>query len=928
MSTSVFRHRACWVFLLSLWLLPAYAQQPLGHDDYDRWQDIEAKALSPNGEWSVYEVAPPKGDGALHVAHAEDDEQRFEILRGTDARFTDDSRFVVYQIHPPHDSIRQARLDEVPDEKRPKPSLGFLDVDSGAQTTVERVQSYKLPDDGAGWLAYHRVPEPDTTDADSLDSDGAPLVLRNLDTGTEQTFDVVTTYAFSEEGTRLVYVTDAPGGEPSGLYTVALDDVASDPLALHTGAAYPQMAVDDEGEQVAFLAGADSLDVPHHAQRLFAWTDGDAEPRLVSDSTDSAFPDNWIVSDQGPLSFSDDGSRLFFGTAPRPEPPAPDTLLDEEEVGVDIWNWKDPYLQPMQKERADERRSRTYRAMADLEEGRLLQLGTEDIPDVDVGSKGDADVALAVTNRPYRQEISWDWPPAYDAYTIDLATGERTLIVEQIKDRPRLSPGAQYVVWWNNAQRQWIAETVDGTTRISLSGDIPTAVHDEEHDYPFPPYPYGMAGWTEDDERILIYDRYDVWAVDPTYDDGPQNLTDGVGRRDSLRFRYVDLSPDEDAIPSDEPLLLSAFNRHTKAEGFYRDRVDSGNAPEQLLMDDRAFSTPEQAEDADQLLLSRESFREFPDLYVTGPDMETLIRISDVNPHQEEYRWGTAERVQWTSLDGKPLQGILYTPDGFDPEQEYPLMVYFYERNSDNLHRYWTPRAHRSIINFSFYVSRGYVIFIPDIPYKVGYPGESAMNAVMPGVTKLLDTGFIDPDRVGVQGHSWGGYQIAYMVTETNLFAAAEAGAPVSNMTSAYGGIRWGSGMSRMFQYEDTQSRIGGTLWETPLRYIDNSPIFQADKIQTPLLMMHNDQDGAVPWEQGIELFVALRRLGKPAWLISYNDEPHWPTTLANKRDWAKRMQQFFDHYLKDAPAPVWLEDGVPAVDKGRTLGYEPVSGE
>jgi dipeptidyl aminopeptidase/acylaminoacyl peptidase len=308
--------------------------------------------------------------------------------------------------------------------------------------------------------------------------------------------------------------------------------------------------------------------------------------------------------------------------------------------------------------------------------------------------------------------------------------------------------------------------------------------------------------------------------------------------------------------------------------------------------------------------------------------MDDLTRISDVNPQQSEYRWGTAERVQWTSVDGKPLQGILYKPDGFDPDAEYPMMVYFYERNSDNLHRYWTPRAHRSIINFSFYASRGYVIFVPDIPYKVGYPGESAMNAVMPGVTKLLDTGFIDPDRVGVQGHSWGGYQIAYMVTETNLFAAAEAGAPVSNMTSAYGGIRWGSGMSRMFQYEDTQSRIGGTLWETPLRYIDNSPIFQADKIQTPLLMMHNDQDGAVPWEQGIELFVALRRLGKPAWLINYNDEPHWPTTLANKRDWAKRMQQFFDHYLKGTPAPVWLEEGVPAVDKGETLGYEPVSGE
>jgi dipeptidyl aminopeptidase/acylaminoacyl peptidase len=252
------------------------------------------------------------------------------------------------------------------------------------------------------------------------------------------------------------------------------------------------------------------------------------------------------------------------------------------------------------------------------------------------------------------------------------------------------------------------------------------------------------------------------------------------------------------------------------------------------------------------------------------------------------------------------------------------MMVYFYERYTDNLNSHYAPEPYRSYINFSFYASRGYLVFVPDIPYKIGYPGESALEAVMSGVTALMDEGFVDRDRIGVQGHSWGGYQTAYLVTRTNLFAAAEAGAPVANMISAYGGIRWGTGMSRMFQYERTQSRIGGSLWEYPLRYIENSPIFMADRIETPLLIMHNDGDTAVPWYQGIELFVALRRLGKPVWMINYNGEPHWPTTYANKRDWTIRMQQFFDHYLKDAPAPVWLETGIPAVDKGKTLGLEP----
>ena len=307
-------------------------------------------------------------------------------------------------------------------------------------------------------------------------------------------------------------------------------------------------------------------------------------------------------------------------------------------------------------------------------------------------------------------------------------------------------------------------------------------------------------------------------------------------------------------------------------------------------------------------------------------DFGDAREISDANPQQSEYVWAIAELARWRSLDGEELQGLVHKPEDFDPARKYPMIVYFYERNSDNLHEHYPPLPHRSVIRPTFYASRGYVVFIPDLVYTVGYPGESALDYVLPGVLSILDRGFIDPARIGVQGHSWGGYQIAYLVTRTNIFRAAAGGAPVSNMTSAYGGIRWGSGLSRMFQYERTQSRIGGSLWEMPLRYIENSPIFMADRVETPLLMMHNDHDGAVPWEQGIEMFVALRRLNKPAWLVNYNDEPHWPLPFRKRRDWNIRMQQYFDHYLMDAPPAEWMVRGVPAVDKGRDLGLELVT--
>jgi dipeptidyl aminopeptidase/acylaminoacyl peptidase len=302
-------------------------------------------------------------------------------------------------------------------------------------------------------------------------------------------------------------------------------------------------------------------------------------------------------------------------------------------------------------------------------------------------------------------------------------------------------------------------------------------------------------------------------------------------------------------------------------------------------------------------------------------NLQTLI--SDANPQQKNYNWGTNQLVKWTSLEGKEITGMLVKPENFDPSKKYPMIVNFYEKSSDRLHRHIAPSPGRSTINYSFYTSRGYVIFNPDVHYKIGYPGESAYNCVIPGIETLLKKGFIDKDNIGVQGHSWGGYQIAHLVTKTNIFKAAESGAPVVNMISAYGGIRWWTGLSRQFQYEHTQSRIGGTPWEYPQRYLENSPIFNLDKVNTPLLIMHNDADGHVPWYQGIEFFVGLRRLGKPSWLLNYNGEPHWPLKHQNRKDFNIRLAQFFDYYLKGAKKPIWMQRGVPAIEKGINQGYE-----
>jgi dipeptidyl aminopeptidase/acylaminoacyl peptidase len=926
------------------------AKRPLDHEVYDSWMRIAENRLSDDGAWILYVLAPQEGDAELQVRSV-DRAESYEIPRGEQARFTGDGRFIAFVIKPELAAVRQAKQE---DEDEPKDSLGVLDLSSGTIDRIERVKSFRLPEEAGHWLAYlleKPEEEADTTEAAGEEAEpevepgpppgepqagegeeeegkkkkdvGTTLVLRDLETGAERRFENVMQYAFAKNGERLAYAVSGEDGSTDGVYVVDLGDGAETALATGEGE-YKSLTFDEEGRQLAFLTNRDDYEAEQPAFSLYHWRAGSAAARAVADEGTEGMTEGWWVSEHGDLSFSENGRRLFFGSAPRPEPEPEEETPEWEKVEVDVWNWHDPLLQPQQLVQRERELERTYLAVVHLDRGRLVQLADRAVPDVEVGSKGDADIAIGVSNVPYRQLISWDSPSYNDVYVVDVRTGERREVLEKLHGwGADLSPEAEYITWWDGQQRAWFALSAGGGEPVNLSEAIPYPVHNEEDDHPMIPRPYGSAGWTEGDRWFLVYDRHDIWATDPRGRRAPRNVTEGLGRARNLEFRYLRLDRDQLALPEDEPMLLRAFDNETKASGFYRDRFQGDGRPAELVMADRLFGYPSKAEHADLLMLTRQSFTEYPDLWVSDLDFDDLRRMSDANPQQAEYLWGSVQLVHWRSTDGNELDGLLYKPEGFDPSRKYPMMVYFYERMADGLHQYRSPGPGSSSISISFYVSRGYVVFVPDVHYRVGYPGESAFDCVVSGVLSVLDEGFVDPQRIGIQGHSWGGYQTAYLVTQTDIFAAAEAGAPVSNMTSAYGGIRWQSGMSRMFQYERTQSRLGGSLWEARPRYIENSPLFWADKIETPVLMLHNDNDGAVPWYQGIEFFVALRRLGKPAWLLNYNGEPHGLRKYQNRKDWAVRLQQFFDHFLKDAPAPVWLAEGVPAVEKGRTLGLE-----
>jgi dipeptidyl aminopeptidase/acylaminoacyl peptidase len=928
----------------------AYAQKkPLDHSVYDGWQSITSKQVSNNGIWAAFTISPQEGDALTYLTETvTPNSRKLNIARGYNLSFSDDNRFAALSVKPFFKDIRMAKIKKKKPEDQTKDTLAIVNLTNLSISKVARVKSFSFPENGNAIIAYQFEKSLDTsknsksapkegkdTDDDFLQDneksggrsskEGTDLVVKNLITGAEKTYKYVSDYKFSKDGKLLIFSVNTPKSEKNtrpGVFLLNTEKWSVKTLVREKGN-FKSFTFDDESERVAFLGETDpdkkeikDFNIYYNSLTL------DTAQVLV-DNEMPGLPTKYVVSEDGKLSFSLDGTKLFFGIAPVKKP-KDTTLIDSENAKLDIWGYKDDYLQPMQLKNADRESKRSFLSVIDVysSDPRVIPLTDVKLPDATIVNEGNAGFVLASTDFGNRATIQWAGSTKRDYYLIDIKTGTRKKIIEGLNGNAMASPNGQFVLYFNRENGNWYTYQVATAKTTLLTGNLAVKFNDEENDVPDFARSYGLAGWTEDDKQVLIYDRYDIWAFAPDGKSAPKNITLGYGRSNKIIFRAERLNRDERYFRKSEVLILSAFNNVTKESGFFRKAINDNKLPEQLVMDKAKFSSLTKASKADVFVYDKGSYVKSPDIYVTK-DLRTATKLSSTNPQQANYNWGTAELVQWTTPKGYKSEGILYKPENFDPNKKYPMIVYFYEKLSDGLYSYQAPAPTPSRLNIPFFVSNEYLVFAPNISYETGYPGKSAEEFINSGVEYLKKKAWVDGSKIGIQGQSWGGYQVAHLITTTNMYAAAWSGAPVVNMTSAYGGIRWDSGMNRQFQYEKTQSRIGATLWEKLELYIQNSPLFNMDKVNTPVAIMHNDADGAVPWYQGIEMFTALKRLGKPAWLLNYNNEAHNLVQRQNRKDIQIREQQFFDHYLKGAKAPVWMVSGIPATEKGKTWGFE-----
>lgn len=971
MSSMSFRRLRRTVFalcLLSLVTSPLLAQaggkRALSAQDFDSWRGLQGAQISRDGKFIAYVMQPQDGDGEVFV-RSTTSAREFRVMRGyrpptpppdpSDPAaaiafaalgrllrpvFSADSKFAFFNIEPNKADILKARKDKKKPEDFPKPALGIMDLSTGKVTRVEDVKNFQVPEDGSGFVAILKeaskddrrpeaaalngnaketvsaasptptpVPTPAPAAGIKKKEYGSTLILRNLADGKDRTFADVLDYSFSKDARTLVYSVSSKKEETNGAFSFTPQTNESSKALLSGAGKYLKFTWDEKQTQLGFISDKDDATAKQPKFKVYHWSrNAPSAVEVVSVKT-AGFRPEFVVSEKGSLAFSYDGSRLFISSAPPPDPePDPaNAVADEDRVLVDLWHWKDDYIQPQQKVRLIADRDRSYRAVWHIADQKFVQLADTTMENVNPSSNGL--YALGTDDRAYRIRGTYD-PGFTDYYLVNTVDGSRKVLQKEVQFGMTWSPDAKYVVFFDG--KDWNSISIPEMKVTNLTNKINVKFIREDHDSPSAAPSYGLAGWTKDDKQVLIYDRFDIWQV-AADGSGAKMLTGGMGRREKTELRYVRLDPDERYVEPGKDLLLRAENEETRDSGFYRVKLDG--TPEKLAMDAKNFGNPAKAKDVDTLMVTASRFDMFPDIWVTDGGFKDLKKISDGDAQRAPFNWGTSELVRFKNTDGVPLQGILIKPANFDPKKKYPMLVYLYEKLSDTVNNFQAPGPGTSI-NFSYYASNDYLIFMPDIVYKVGYPGKSALNCVLPGVDAITKMGFVDEKAIGIQGHSWGGYQIAYMLTQTNRFRAAAPGALVADMFSAYNGIRWGSGVARQFQYEHTQSRIGGTPWDSTKKFIENSPLFSIEKVQTPIMMIANDNDDAVPWYQGIEFYLSMRRLGKEVYFFSYNGEFHGLRKRQNQKDYSRRMKEFFDHNLKGAPAPEWMEKGIPYLQR------------
>jgi dipeptidyl aminopeptidase/acylaminoacyl peptidase len=797
--------------------------------------------------------------------------------------------------------------------------MGLLNLSTGKIESIANVTRFGFSENGR-FLAVTVAPPKDNKDK------GSVLLVKNLSDSSTRTIGNVTEYAFNKKGDYLSYIVESANVagnsvELFNLDTYTLKVVASDTLK------FSKLTWAKNGGGFSFFKTFKKEGFEEENAQVYSCTSLSNPAILVFDPLKiTGFPAGMRVHNLSTLRMSDDMSAVFFGVqtwtaTPRKEEKktgdssktkqdslqletAKKSMRSDSKL-ADVWHWKDAEIQPRQKITYQQDKNANYLSVWNTDKNTFYQLATEVFPDASL--TGNQKYAIIATDKKYKPAFKEDYA---DFNLVNTKTGESKLLFTKLQDgfytSPQSSPDGRFLLYFKD--KNWFTYQIATEQETNITAAIKTDFWNTRDDHPATKPPFGIGGWIKGDKEVLLYDEYNIWAVAP---DGSnfRKITDG--EKEEIAFRVSRVDFEEIYLDDATPLYFSAYGDKTKKFGYYK--YENGKT-EKLLFEDLQVNRLTKSRNANVFAYVKQDYDQSPELFISD-NFSKEQKVANTNAQQQNYYWGKSKLIAFTNKLGKKMQGALYYPANYQPGKQYPMIVYMYEILSNNVHNYVAPSIRRAY-NTTNYTTNGYFVFQPDIVYETNDPGMSAVNCIVPGVKEVLKTGMIDANKVGIMGHSWGAYQTSFLITQTDIFKAAIAGAPLTDLISMSLSIYWNSGTPDQKIFETSQGRFDGPWYERTEAHIRNSPMFNASKIKAPLLVTFGDKDGAVDWHQGIEMYGTMRRMEKPFVMLVYADENHNFTKKENQIDYQKRQREWFDHYLLGKPAEKWITDGVSYVDR------------
>ena len=943
------------LLLLQLAVLNALGQtqqRPIELGDIMAWKGINATALSENGEWFGYRIGPLEGDSEVVIRQTKGDkEYKFSIGEiptpppnvgpidpssipptGPAVAFSSDGRYAAFTVYPSRTEAAQLKKQRKPIQNR----VGIVNLFTGQKVEVAKVRRFAFSGESAGWIALHKYgPEvpagpgaasgpPSSSSGSGANAPreerpkGSDLILRELADAQEINIGNVADFSFDKKGRYLAWTIDAQDKAGNGVVIRDMNNGAIRPLDSDDKAVYSRLSWTEEGNGLAVLKGTDDKAYEDKLYSVVGFKEfGPSGPQksIFNPSESKEFPAGMTVSPNRSPSWTKDLSGLLFGiyTPKKKEKPEGErgegqSTDTDEKVDLVLWHWKDKRLQSQQQVQEGQDKNYSYLAIYRPAEKKFFRLADDSLRQVTPAPE--QKFAIGRNEDPYELMSRLDGRSFADVSVINLQTGERKLALTKARWTMGASPTGTHFVYYDDGQ--FYSYDMASGQSANLTKAVPTSFVDAENDVNVVKPPTPFVGWSKDGRFVLLSDNWDIWQV-PVGGGPATNLTVN-GRTEQIRYRRpAILDPDVRGFDLSKPLYLDVYSEWTKKDGI--GIIEPGKpGVKRLMWEEAAYGGVTKAKKAEVYLYTRQTYKDPPDYYVSDASLTNAKRLTNLAAGQEKFLWtsGTV-LVDYVSAKGDKLQGALHLPANYEKGKTYPTLVYFYEKMSQTAYQYARPTANG--FNPSVYTSNGYAVFNPDIAYKLNDPGMSAVWSMVPAVKAAIATGAVDPKRIGIHGHSWGGYQTAFLITQTDMFAAAIAGAPLTNMISMYGLIYKNSGVTNGQIFESSQGRFTSGPWENWEAYTRNSPVAFAKNVKTPLIILHNDKDGAVDFTQGVEYYNTLRRLQKPVVLLEYLGENHGLAKRANQKDYTVRMKEFFDHFLMNKPMPNWYEEGVRRLD-------------